>query len=233
MAIYITGDTHGGIDGKKLSTKKFKESKNLTKDDYLIVLGDFGVWKDNKSQEFLKWIDNKRFTTLFVEGNHEDYIYLKTFPEIEMFGGKVRKISNSIYQLLRGEIYTIDNKTFFTFGGASSIDKIYRQENYDWFREEECSYLEETYALSNLAKHNNNVDYILSHTCSSSSLDELSLLYGFYINKYDNQNKFLEEIKNTIEYKHWFFGHFHKDLTLNNKETTIYDKIYNIDTFKK
>ena len=73
MAIYITGDTHGGIDSKKLHSKNFKESKLLTKKDYLIVTGDFGIWKDKKSQEFLNWIDkNKKFTVLFVEGNHED-----------------------------------------------------------------------------------------------------------------------------------------------------------------
>ena len=34
------------IDISKLSTKNFKAQKKLTRDDYVIVLGDFGLlWK--------------------------------------------------------------------------------------------------------------------------------------------------------------------------------------------
>lgn len=231
MAIFITGDTHGGLDIKKLHTKNFPESKSLTKDDYLIVVGDFGIWKDKKSQDFLKWIDNKKFTVLFVEGNHEDYSYLKTFPIVDMFGSKVRKINDSVFQLMRGEIYTINNKRFFTFGGARSIDRFSacRQEGIDWFPEEECSYAEEYKALSNLSNYNNEVDYIITHTCASSTLDEISLLYGFYVEYYDNQNKFFQELKNSIQYKGWVFGHFHQDLILNEKEVVLYNKIFNLD----
>lgn len=232
MAIYITGDTHGGIDAKKLHTKNFPESRFLTKQDYLIITGDFGIWKDSKSQDFLKWIDkNKKFTVLFVEGNHEDYTYLKTFPLVNMFGSTVRKINDSIFQLLRGEIYTIENKTFFTFGGASSIDRFSacRQEGIDWFQEEECSFLEERTALNNLEKHNYSVDYVITHTCASSTLDELGLLYGFFVEGYDNQNKFLEEIKHSLKYTGWIFGHFHKDLIINEKEVVLYNKIFNLN----
>ena len=43
--IYITGDTHIPIDIKKLNTKNFSEQKTLTKEDYVIICGDFGgVW---------------------------------------------------------------------------------------------------------------------------------------------------------------------------------------------
>lgn len=229
MAIYLTGDTHGGIDSRKLSSKNFKDSKQLTKKDFLIVLGDFGIWKDKKSQEFLDWINNKKFTTLFVEGNHEDYEYLNSFPIVNMFGSKVRQINNSIYQLLRGEIYTIDDFTFFTFGGASSIDKLYRREGFDWFKEEESSYLEESNAMENLQKHNFNVDYILSHTCSSSSLEDIADYFGFSLESFDNQNKFFEEIKKTVSYKGWFYGHFHKDFLLNEKELLVYDDVIKLE----
>lgn len=124
MAIYLTGDTHGGLDVRKLESKRFKEGKSLTKNDYLIVLGDFGIWKNKKAQDFLKWISEKKWTTLFVEGNHEDYNYLNTFPLVDMFGSKVRKINDSVYQLLRGEIYNIDGYKFFAFGGARSLDRF-------------------------------------------------------------------------------------------------------------
>ena len=40
--IYITGDTHIPTDVGKLSSKRFPEQKNLTKNDYVIICGDFG-----------------------------------------------------------------------------------------------------------------------------------------------------------------------------------------------
>ncbi|MDM8195794.1 hypothetical protein QUV98_05625 [Massilimicrobiota timonensis] len=43
--IFITGDTHGSYDIQKLARKNFPEGKTLTKDDYMIICGDFGcVW---------------------------------------------------------------------------------------------------------------------------------------------------------------------------------------------
>ena len=46
--IYLTGDTHISIDIVKLNTNNFPEQKNFTKDDYVIILGDFCLyWHDN------------------------------------------------------------------------------------------------------------------------------------------------------------------------------------------
>jgi predicted phosphodiesterase len=40
--IYITGDTHGSHDISKLNTTNFPQQKQLDKEDYLIITGDFG-----------------------------------------------------------------------------------------------------------------------------------------------------------------------------------------------
>ena len=40
MAIFITGDTHG--DFSRLLPAAFHEQRDLTKEDYLIICGDFG-----------------------------------------------------------------------------------------------------------------------------------------------------------------------------------------------
>ena len=84
-------------------------------------------------------------------------------------------------------------------------------------------------ALDKLNKNSNKVDVILTHTCSSSTLEELSKLYGFYLEKFDNQNIFFEELKHIIDYKLWCFGHMHKDLIINEKEVAIYNKVYKIE----
>lgn len=235
MSIYVTGDTHGGLDKRKLESKRFPEGKKLNKSDYVIVLGDFGIWQNKKAYDFIFWIDSKPFTTLFIEGNHEDYNFLKTFPIIDMFGGKVRKITDSIFQLMRGEVYVIDNYKIFSFGGARSIDRFTacRQEGIDWFPEEECSYQEELIALNNLDKHDNNVDIILTHTCSSETLKEMSKIYKFNLEDLDSQNKFFEELKDKIKYNLWLFGHMHKDFHVNEKEIAIYNKVLKLDDLLK
>lgn len=161
------------------------------------------------------------------------YFLPKTFPDVDMFGGAVRKISDSIFQLKRGEVYTINGYKVFSFGGARSIDRSNRQEGVDWFPEEESTYEEEHNALNNLAKHNNQVDLIFAHTCARSTLDELAKVYPIHLKDYDAQNRFLEEIKNTVDFKAFFFGHMHKDYRVNEKELALYEKIINVEEFLK
>lgn len=123
--IYITGDTHA--DFSRLEEDKFPIQSDMTKNDYVIICGDFGgVWnyivESMHEKQWIDWLDNKNFTTLFVDGNHENFERLYKYPVEAWHGGKVHKIRNSVIHLIRGEIYDIDNKKFFTFGGARSHD---------------------------------------------------------------------------------------------------------------
>jgi calcineurin-like phosphoesterase family protein len=81
LKVYVTGDTHCPIDIKKLNSENFQEGKTLTKDDVVIILGDFGLlWKDIPDKEekyWTNWLNNKPWTTLFVDGNHENHNRLK------------------------------------------------------------------------------------------------------------------------------------------------------------
>ena len=64
MAIYITGDTHGTIDRDKLNKENFRDEVKLTRDDYVIILGDFGVpgfGKTLENSSELEFYKNKRF----------------------------------------------------------------------------------------------------------------------------------------------------------------------------
>ena len=50
--IFVTGDTHGDYDIAKLNTHNFPVQRELTKEDYLIIAGDFGcVWYGGKNIE--------------------------------------------------------------------------------------------------------------------------------------------------------------------------------------
>ncbi len=123
MSIYITGDCHA--DFSKFSTKRFPEQKELNRNDYVIVCGDFGIWYDNPEERYwLDWLSKKAFTILFVDGNHENFDRLNSieFPVVSFCGGKAHKIRENIYHLMRGYIFNLCGKKIFSFGGASSHD---------------------------------------------------------------------------------------------------------------
>ena len=100
--IYITGDTHGGVDMIKLSSKKLKRSNiSLTESNHLIITGDFGfpfTPDDLKEYEkkkgeysfWINWLKERPYKVLFVDGNHDNHDWWSTQPVTEMFGGKVQ-----------------------------------------------------------------------------------------------------------------------------------------------
>ena len=111
--IYVTGDTHANIDIAKLNTTKFPQQKELTKNDFVIICGDFGLCWDGSHREmwWQDWLTAKNFTTLWIDGNHENFDMLYQFPLIDKFGGKVREIAPDIYHLDRGQVLTIERKS--------------------------------------------------------------------------------------------------------------------------
>ena len=249
--IYITGDCHQNF--RKFNTKIFPEQKEMTKEDYVIICGDFGgVWNkevENKEEKhLLDWLEGKPFTTLFVDGNHENFDRLYSYPVELWHGGKVHKIRPSVIHLMRGQIYEIDGKSFFTFGGASSHDiesgildpedsdfkekkkwldrewRSYRVNHITWWAQELPSEEEMQEGRANLAAHDNQVDFIVTHCCATSTqmlIDEQKL-------KPDIETDYLEEIKQTIQFKKWFFGHYHDNRNVSKKEILIYEQFVRI-----
>ena len=105
------------------------------------MCGDFGIWHDNAEERYwLKWLNNKPFTTVFVDGNHENFdrLYSDEFPIVDFHGGKAHKIRDNIYHLMRGYVFEFDGKRFFCLGGASShdiSDGILDRADFDWYYE--------------------------------------------------------------------------------------------------
>ena len=100
MSIFVTGDIHASYDIAKLSESCFNTA-GLTKDDYVIICGDFGlVWNNSASEQYwLRWLDARPFTTLFVDGNHEGFSLLNSLPETTWNGGAVHQVSTSVLHL--------------------------------------------------------------------------------------------------------------------------------------
>lgn len=211
--IYITGDTHGSLSIAKLNDRNFPQQQYLSKNDYVIICGDFGlVWNNSEEElKWRKWLSNRTFTTLFIDGNHENFDLLYDYPIIEKFGGKVHQINDSIYHLCRGQVFNIDNKTFLTMGGARSVDKAFRQEYVSWWKQEVPNYDEYEEILYNVEKSHREVDYVLTHT---APLHILKLINKDY--ELDGLTIFLWHLAENLKFKKWFFGHYHQDFQIEN-----------------
>jgi predicted phosphodiesterase len=215
--LLITGDTHGLLDIEKLNKLS---SEELDKSDVLIILGDAGVcWGGNgEDEELQKFYENKKFTTFIVDGNHENHDLISELPIVERFGGKIRKVSNSVFYAIRGEVYEINGKRFLAIGGADSVDKEYRVEGLSWWEGETISESDILNALKNV---NGTVDFLITHTGGSAVSGEL----GFPPSSSD---KMLDKVIYSIDYKYHYLGHHHIDKILNEKTRILYDDIIEI-----
>ena len=220
MSLYITGDTHGDINIKKLTTKHFPD--NLTKDDYVLICGDCAaVWDKDSSDRYIQgWLNDKSWTTLYVDGNHENHDALRELPLEEWNGGVVHKVSDSIIHLERGQVFSIDGHKLFTMGGASSLDRMWRKEGVSWWHSELPTYEEIILAENKLKEHNYKIDYIISHCASNRIIDQM-----VRHKETDILTNWFESLEDNIGFKHWYFGHYHIDAEIDDKHTALYNKV--------
>ena len=95
--IFITGDTHGDIDYKKLLILK---EKNLSYDDYLIICGDAGIcWSPFDFVRFLRLYNDIGCTIIFVDGNHENFDMLNMCDLVEYKGALMHQIDEHIFHV--------------------------------------------------------------------------------------------------------------------------------------
>lgn len=120
--IWATGDCHGNF--QRFKPEYFPEQAEMTKEDIMIICGDFGgVWFcDSRDDDDLDWLERLPFTLAFVDGNHENYDAIETYPVEEWHGGKIHRIRPHVLHLMRGQIFELEGYRFFTMGGARSHD---------------------------------------------------------------------------------------------------------------
>jgi len=251
--VYVTGDCHGAFS--KFNTSRFPDQKEMTKDDFVIICGDFGLWHDCAQERYwLNWLNDKPFTTLFVDGNHENFdrLYSNEFPVVDFHGGKAHQICPSVYHLMRGHVFDICGKKFFAFGGASSHDiadgildeadfdshetfkralflanltrKQIRVNHRSWWHEELPSLEEMEFGKARLKDVGNKVDFIISHCLPQTIASIFS--HGLY--KPDRLTLYFNEFISTVKFDHWYCGHYHIDDEIMSKYTMLYDDIVRI-----
>lgn len=253
--IYITGDTHSDFTRftkKRRGRLPFK----LTEKDIVIVCGDLGLlWCKDKTFDYnLDWMSRLPFKILWVAGNHENYDMIEEYNIEEWHGGKVRHIlRNKIIYLERGQVFKIEGKKFFTFGGASSHDiqggildiddpaytekRItaiksglpYRVKGISWWEQELPSETEMKEGIANLEKIDYRVDYVITHCCSSKIQDKLERYHGggnsTKLYGKDVLTEYFDALENRMEYKRWYCGHYHVNMDVDEKHTVLYQMI--------
>ena len=222
--IYITGDTHGD---RLLFANNNLGDNNWTADDILIVCGDFGyVISDSCAENtYLDFLETKPYTICFCDGNHDNFPLIFSYSKVKWNGGYVHKIRNNIFHLMRGQVYEIQGKKIFTFGGAYSVDKATKMLKNTYWSQEIPSNEEYHEAIENLEANKLSVDIIITHTAPR----EIILRMGKWPDAHDGElTGFLEWIMKDAKFDHWYFGHWHQDKYITDNVTAVYMKIHRI-----
>lgn len=175
----------------------------------------------------LELLGNKKFTTAFLDGNHENFNMINDIQEIiEWNGGRAGILPFGVIHLLRGEIYNIDNRIIGVCGGANSIDKAWRIEGESWWKEEEISDSDIANFEANLLKYNNKIDIMLTHDIPVSILPTVKIYSGVNNDTMvSNSQLQLEKINQMVDIKKWYFGHWHIDKEINDKYECFFRNI--------
>ena len=251
--VYVTGDCHG--EYSKFDEDMFPDQSDMTRDDFVIVCGDFGIWNDLEDERtWLVWLSDKPFTVVFVCGNHENFdrLYGDEFEVVDFHGGKAHKIRDNIYHLMRGHIFEFDGKKFFAFGGASCHDiqdGIIRQEEYaseedfyedirrkyargEMFRVEHITWWsqelpsEEEMEFGRKTLEENNYEVDYVISHCAPQTVAAAISRGFY--KHDILTSYFDEILEKLKFDRWFFGHYHDNKNIMRRFTLLYDNVERI-----
>lgn len=248
MGVWVTGDTHG--DFNRFTRRNFPQQRGMSREDCVIVTGDHGgVWAGEQADgRKLDWLEDKPFTTLFVDGNHENFDLLNAYPEQEWHGGRVHVVRPHVLHLMRGQIFEIGGLTWFTMGGAASHDiedgildpaapdfewkywlmrrmnARFRVFGHSWWPDEMPSKAEYAEAEVNLARAGWCVDCILTHCAPSSILSPIAPHCCP-----DPLTDFLETVRQRCRFSNWFLGHYHQEKIIDQRYVLQWERMFKID----
>ena len=226
--MYVTGDCHG--EKARMLYKKFPYNRDLKEGDILFCCGDWGYISDSF---FLDYLAEKiPYTICWIDGNHENFDLLNEYPVEVWNGGKVHIIRwdnkgiPKIIHLMRGQVFNIYETKIFTFGGAYSPDRDKREYKVSWWEEEMPTKEEMEEGKRNLEANNYEVDVILSHTLPDAFINPC---YPYRI--YEKQlNDYLDDVRKSAQYKHWYMGHMHCDEERGEKHAILWFSVRDLLT---
>lgn len=222
--VFITGDKHGSF----LPLTGMAEHNQIHEEDVLIIAGDAGyVWDDNYKYRVNTVAQTFPGTVAFIDGNHDNHDILNSLPVYKWNGGKAHKVGERVYHLMRGEVYNINGKNFFTFGGARSNDKDRRVEGESWWKEEDPTLEEFEYGRKKLMENLKTIDFVITHETpmfARQFIKRTKLIESDYHlpQLFDNWYEMISKEKN---FKKWYFGHMHVDQLITPQLRALHNNI--------
>lgn len=192
----------------------------------------------NKAKYLLDWIEDTRpwGNTIIVGGNHENWDWWLDQEEIEVFGGKARRPTmkgrtyEHIFFVADPTIMDIEEKHILFIPRADSHDidilldpedddfdkrrrmldfrgKFYRIIGREWWANESLPINE---ARKFIEQHKDeHFDYIFSHDYPDM-INEVARKAIAPLSRHSTDAQiFLEELRNTLDFDCWMFGHLH------------------------
>ncbi len=158
--LYFTGDMHG--DKSRFGAWRLRW---LGARDTLVICGDFGfLWNGSQEErEVLEWIGRRKYQVLFLEGTHDNLDLLDSYPVEEWNGGLTHHISGNLRHLIRGEVFTIGDRTLLAIGGGESRDAAFRKAGENWWARELPTLPEVEEWARRLEERGGRVDFVVSH----------------------------------------------------------------------
>ena len=228
--LYVTGDMHG--DESRVSKKRLQM---LKKGDTLIVCGDFGfLWDASANETAIRQKLKKRdYTICFVDGTHENFKLLNSYPVVEWNGGLAHRIQSNIYHLMRGQMYTIDGKTVFTMGGGESPDAdVLDNDLSENDRAAIPTDREMLDGVNRMEQAGFVCDYIITHEPPAKVKD--FLLLGTNTPQHVTAlSAYFDELQTQCKYTRWFFGSMHIDKQISSSQVAVFQQIIDAKTGKR
>ena len=219
--LYFTGDIHG--DAERLSKNALSMMKN---GDTLIICGDFGFVWDNtkKEQKMLRSLARRKYNVCFVDGTHENFDLLYSYPVTEWNGGKVHRIADNVIHLMRGQLFTIEGKRIFTMGGGEDPE-LELDENDDVSLHREIPTAQDLLTgVAAMESCRYKVDYIVTHEPPAKTRDFLLLSSNKSL-RVTSLGAYFDELSQQAEYGKWFFGSMHIDRFISGNQIALFRNI--------
>ncbi len=210
--VLLLGDTHGN------STAIHYAIKTAVSLDCeaILQLGDFGYWEH--TQGGVQFLDNvnhmcelSSMPLIWLDGNHESQLMLRKvyFNEAHRTDQGFYTIRPFIFHSPRGNIFTIGDVKFCTFGGAWSIDRGRRTIGKSWWWEEEIDWAEVN------AMKREHVDVLLTHDVPTFvDMSAVALVNGgqfHIIPEAEKNRKKLDRVVEKCTPRYIYHGHYHVD----------------------
>jgi Calcineurin-like phosphoesterase len=175
----------------------------------IIQLGDFGVWPGRGGQRYLdsvaRCLRDNNAVCLFLDGNHEDFPQLTSYP---IDGDGLRQVRPGLFHLPRGTRWVWHGVRFLALGGATSLDRPWRTPMLDWWSDEELSPRDFDRAIAG-----GPCDVLLSHDAPAGvevpNLPPRSTWDPVELHRADNHRSVVREIVDATRPAFIFHGHFH------------------------